>query len=64
MLRIETIRQIRGLLLSERITYKGNEFLSLGQIMGELNAEEAEAIRATRVKAAPTPPPEKTDEHD
>jgi hypothetical protein len=62
MLKVDTIHQIRNLLLSDRIAYKGNEVTALSRILAELAVVENEITRLARVKPATTP--EKTDEHD
>lgn len=49
-MRLETINEIRNLLLSERITYKGNELPLLSKIIADLDAEAAEQVRAARVR--------------
>lgn len=49
-MRIETIRDVRALIMSERATYKGNELGRVFEILVELNQLEAEANAAARVR--------------
>lgn len=52
-MKLETVREIRNILLNERITYRGNEVPRLTQILAELNAEEAALTVQARVQTVP-----------
>lgn len=55
MISIRTIQEIKSILLSERVSFRGNEIISLNKILSELNAEENAQILASRVKVATAP---------
>lgn len=51
----DTLRAIPALLLSDRITYKGNEVQALMKILNDINAEANNQQVVARVTPAPKP---------
>jgi hypothetical protein len=56
MLPLSTLQAVKSLLLSDRITYKGNEIPALENILNAFAIEEMEHTRLARVRANPTQP--------
>ena len=75
-LSLNSIRELRALILSDRVTYKGNEVMSVAAIANELTMEERHLVAAQRVipraatavaaekVPAPLPPMGSPDEED
>ena len=63
-LTLKTLRDIEGLLTSDRMTYKGSEIRPLVDILNEIAREQAEAAKALRVVPNPVPwvDPKKVDD--
>lgn len=57
MISLTTIKAIRGILLSDRVAYKGTEIQGLQTILHELAIEENAQTLAARIKVQP---PEKS----
>ena len=51
----DTLQAIPALLLSDRITYKGNEIQALIKVLNDVNAEANRQQVAARVTPAPKP---------
>lgn len=58
MMTLKVLSDIEGLLLSERVTYRGNEIPLLNATLTAINNEKSLLVAAQRVKPAETAPPE------
>lgn len=57
MIPLDTIQGIRGVLLSDRTTFRGSEIPALNKMLNDLAMEEASIVRAQRTTPVPTIPP-------